>query len=185
MTAAETVDAALRGPVLVFGSLPPAGRDLDLLARPNQYAEIVSTLTAEGFLQKRTVWSRFGDCRAEVVDLVLASTLGLPAAELDALFADAIALDGFRRLFRPSPEHGLLLLARRVEARKRRVAERHLRKAERITAEDPTSWRRAYSRADAWDVTDALRMLQSGTTVDVALAPRAALECSKAPCRTV
>src|SRR2546422_8795930 len=68
---ARTVDAAAGGRVLVFGSLPPEGRDLDILARPAQRKAIAAALTREGLLTKDGArWVAFGDCTAVGVDLV-------------------------------------------------------------------------------------------------------------------
>ena len=94
------------------------------------------------------------------MDLVPASALNLPTAEMQALFAHAVPLEGLRNLLQPSPEHQLLILARRVDARGRVLAERHLGRLEQILIQDPRAWHNAYRRSATWGVRDALVLLQ-------------------------
>src|SRR5205807_2053238 len=98
---AAIVDAAAPGRALVFGSLPGAGRDLDLLVRDDDVPALGAALAEAGFRRDGDEWVRFHDCTADAVDLVPASTWRLPSAELDSLFADSRPVDGYARLVRP------------------------------------------------------------------------------------
>src|SRR5205823_12272351 len=109
---AQIVDAAAPGPVLVFGSLPGTGRDLDLLVRDEDLAALRDSLDRAGFRNRGDEWVRFADGGAAAIDLVPASAWKLPAEELDALFGNARPIDGFAHLVRPAPQHALLILAR-------------------------------------------------------------------------
>jgi thymidylate kinase len=147
--------------VLVFGSLPGAGRDLDLLVPDDALAGLREALTSEGFRNRSDEWVRFADGTAEAVDLVPASAWKLPAAELESLFADARPIDGFARLVRPAPHHALLVLARLTgthgslpEKRRRRVAA--------AVAEDTEAWQKAREHAPAWKLTSELAHLEHG-----------------------
>jgi hypothetical protein len=59
-----TVDSLIGERAVVFGSLPPAGRDLDLLLRPAAEAAPAGELPEKGFVSKRGIWARFGACTA-------------------------------------------------------------------------------------------------------------------------
>jgi thymidylate kinase len=158
---AALVDRAAEGPVLVFGSLPPTGRDLDLLARPRDEAAIAGALEREGYQRRGRSFAVFGGCTSFGVELLPVSTLRLQAAELDCLFAQARPIAGLTRLARPAPHHALLLLARRV-AWGRAVLEAKLRKrvAEAV-AERPSAWSEARAHAPAWRAERALALLES------------------------
>jgi thymidylate kinase len=155
---AQLVDALAPEPVLVFGSLPPAGRDLDLLARPSASEEIAAGLLKRGFLRREHRLARFAACSVEAVELVKAHDWGLSAAELEELYAAARPLDGFARLVRPSPCHALLLLARRLAAGGLSLEKLEARVASALD-EDPLALERARERAAAWRVTSALDAL--------------------------
>ncbi len=152
METADLVDAATPGPVLVFGSPPPAGRDLDLLVRTGEEAALAEALAREGFEQRGVEWVRFAGCSAEAVDLVPAAAWGLPAAELEALFAEATPVEGYRRIVEPSPHHQLLILARIGYRTKRRA---RLERAEAA----PGAWFEARQRAAAWGLAAELDAL--------------------------
>jgi thymidylate kinase len=160
MTLAERIDDALEGAVLVFGSLPPAARDLDLLARPDEYERLRTWLASEGFEERSGEWARFADCTVESLDLVRAAEWGVPGAELEALFAEALPIAGLERLVRPAPHHDLLMVAVRVGEAGELSAKRRAR-VERALAEDPEAWARAEGRAGAWSAREALATLRS------------------------
>ena len=92
MPLAESIDRILRAPVLVFGSLPPAGRDLDLLARSNEQEVLAAWLDREGFLERGGEWVRFRECTVESLDLVPVSAWGLLGAEASELFGEALPM---------------------------------------------------------------------------------------------
>ncbi|MFI4977947.1 MAG: dTMP kinase [Solirubrobacterales bacterium] len=155
---AATVDAAASGRVLVLGSLPPTGRDLDILARSPERDRIERALCAAGLLRKGSDFALFRTCSAYGVELFAAEQF-LPQAALDDLFAQALPLRGFRALARPAPAHALLILARLV------VDDGHLQpkrrpRLERILAEDPQAWERAREAAPSWHATRALALLE-------------------------
>ena len=158
----EIVDAAAPERVLVFGSLPPGGRDLDLLVRPEHDHAIVAALEAEGFQRQGHELARFAGCAVEPVELIDAHSWALPAPELDALYEDAIPLDGCTKVVRPAPHHALLILARRV-ARSGVLDEKRRKRLEGILAEDPGAFQRSRAHADAWAAQDALRALEDGS----------------------
>jgi thymidylate kinase len=155
---AATVDAAASGHVLVLGSLPPAGRDLDILARSPERDRIERALCAAGLLRKGSDFALFRACSAYGVELFAAEQF-LPQAALDDLFAQALPLRGFRALAQPAPAHALLILARLVVDDGCLQPKRRSR-LERILAEDPQAWQRAREAAPSWHATRALALLE-------------------------
>jgi thymidylate kinase len=163
-----TIDSALGERVIVTGSLPADGSDLDLLVTGEQAQRIPQVLAGYGFrLRGRTVppvrsaaqqWVRFEGCSALAVDLNPMRRWALPPEEEHALVAEAIPISGFRNLARPSPHHTLLILARRLATGT--VPRHRLAKLERAIKEDPLAWQRAQNRARAWRVQAALTALQ-------------------------
>lgn len=150
MSSAETIDAALTGMALVFGSVPPEGRDLDLFVRPPQQGEIVKALGDAGYLHRGIQWVRFEGCSTHAVDLVPATDWKLSPAALEDLFERAVALPGYEHLVRPAPAHALLILSRRVA---RAGGELDAKKRERVRlalAEDPDGWANAQDAAPGW-----------------------------------
>ncbi|MHB8471134.1 MAG: hypothetical protein ACYDCH_15480, partial [Gaiellaceae bacterium] len=111
MNAAGLVDAAAPGRVLVFGSLPPAARDLDLLVLPDERTAIEHGLRNAGYEQRGDEWVRFADGGAHVVELSSPSDFGIADPELERVLAEALPLDGFDRLVAPAPADDLLVLA--------------------------------------------------------------------------
>src|SRR5215208_7714998 len=89
LSLAELIDAAVDDRVLAFSPPPPEGRDLDLLVRPPEEKAVDALLSREGFLGNGWERVRFRDCTAEAVDVVPAGSLGLPADELERLYAQA------------------------------------------------------------------------------------------------
>src|SRR5437868_2581021 len=114
------VDESALDRVLVLGSLPPAGRDLDLLVREPDREALAARLEAAGFVRRGRDLALFEDCTAYAVELIPAEGW-LPAAELDDLFAQALPVDGCRKLVRPAPHHALLILERLGMNEKRRA----------------------------------------------------------------
>ncbi len=143
---AQLVDDAAAGRVLVLGSLPPAGRDLDLLAWPDDRRAVAARLEAEGFLPNGGDWVRFGGGSAYAVDLVAAESYGVPEAALRRAFEEAIPLDGLERLVRPAPHHALLILARLGVTEKRRG------RLQAALDEDPDARAKAERLAGEWGV---------------------------------
>lgn len=188
MRSAELIDAAVSERVLVFGSLPPAGRDLDLLVRSGAQANIESALAQAGFLQRGIQWVSFSG-GTDAVDLVPARDWELAAGALERLFEEAIPLDGFQNLARPSPRHALLILARRVA---RSGGELDAKKRQRLSAaleEDPDAWGHAQRAAREWSSYRAVialeRLYKTGVPTKrrvraAALAERPSISTTKA-----
>lgn len=149
MRSADLIDAAVAETVLVFGSLPPDGRDLDLLARPGAHRTISRALSENGYLNRGIQWVSFAQ-GTEAVDLVPADDWKLSPEALEELFADAQVVPGYRSLVRPSPHHALLILARRVA---RAGGELDAKKRQRVAQaleEDPDGWAHAQKAGKAW-----------------------------------
>lgn len=160
MTLARIVDGVITDRVLVFGSLPPGGRDLDLLVRSFEEQAIASLLTEQGFLRRNHQWLRFGSCTVESVDLIPASTWALPPGQVEALFAEAKDIDGFSLLVRPAPHHLLLILARRIVQGGGQLDGKRLRRVEGALHEDPAAWDQAAELAPSWGARKALALLE-------------------------
>jgi thymidylate kinase len=147
--------------VLVFGSLPPAGRDLDLLVRSPERVALEKRLGAEGFERRGGQWVRFSGCSLELVDLVAAEGWGLPNKERQLLFDEAVPLDGFSRAVRPAPHHALLILARRVAESGGEIDDKRRERIRGALGEDPAAWDRARGCAGAWSATESLDLLET------------------------
>jgi dTMP kinase len=156
---AATIDAAASGRVIVLGSLPPEGRDLDLLARSPERERIERALDAAGLVRKGSDFALFRACRAYGVELITAEEF-VPQAALDDLFTRALPLEGYSALARPAPTHALLVLARLVVDEGRLQPKRRAR-LERILAEDPQAWRHAREMASSWRAERALQLLEA------------------------
>jgi len=144
----------------VFGSLPPAGRDLDLLLRPAAEAALAAALPQEGFVSKRGIWARFRACTVEIIEAVPAASWRLPAGELSALFEQAVPLEGCRHLVRPAPHHRLLVLAVKVARERAHLDGKRRQRLEEALAEDPGAWDEAARRAPLWRADDDLAKLR-------------------------
>ena len=158
---ASLVDAAAPREVLVYGSPPGEGRDLDLLARDDDLPALREALAHTGFRNRADEWVRFAGGGAEAIDLVPASAWVLPDEELDALFAAARPIDGFTRLVRPAPHHALLILARLTGTRGP-LPDKRRRRVEAALAEKPGAFRQAQRHAGAWGLASELAHLERG-----------------------
>jgi thymidylate kinase len=141
---AHLVDDAAVGRIVVFGSLPPDCRDLDLLARAEDAEAVSARLAEAGFVQRGREWVRFADCSAYPVDLVAAEGWGLPEDDLRALFDEARPIDGLQRLVQPAPHHELLILARIG------VTPKRVRRVVAALADDPDALAKAQRAAGGW-----------------------------------
>lgn len=155
---AREIDACLHERVLVFGSPPPHGGDLDLLARDPQLSVIASWLSNEGFIRRRLTWASFNGCGVLSVDLVAAEQWGVAEDELRALFAEAQPIEGFSSLVLPAPHHQILIAARRA-ARAGTLAGSPRARVETALSDHPGAWRLAEQRAPAWNAAHAMRLL--------------------------
>lgn len=156
MDTATLIDKATPEHVLVIGSLPPKGRDLDLLVRPLAETALTSVLAAGGFHRRGHTWARFSDCEANVVELIPARSLELQPEQLDQLYAQARPIEDLTSVVGPAPHHRLLLTARRV------AAEATLRSKQRALAAeaDEATWREACELAPAWGWAEELAELR-------------------------
>jgi thymidylate kinase len=176
MNAAEFIDAAVAARVLVYGSLPPEGRDLDLLVREPERIAIDACLAEAGFSRQGNEWARFASCSVEAVETASAASLDLPPDELAALFDEALEIDGLRKVVRPCPHHDLLILARRVSRGSGMLDLKRRARLEQTLAEDPDAWKRARERAGGWRSRVALDALEEvwRTGIPIPAAQRAA-----------
>ncbi len=160
LESARIVDGAARGRVLVHGSPPGEGRDLDLLVRPDSEAPVGAALEAQGFRRvgHRFVRFRCGTC--EQVELFPADWWDLPEADERALFEEAIPLLGFEHLVRPCPADTLLILGRRVVEGVGRLDEKRRGYVDWAVATDPKAWDHAAERAAGWRGGRSLELLE-------------------------
>ena len=168
---AQLVDGWLDAPALVSGSLPPHGRDLDVVVRPEQEQQLAERLRADGFLAHGGEWVRFRGCGAEALDLIPVADWELPDDEAEALFADARPIDGYAWLGRPAPHHVLLMLSRRLIQSDGRLDEKRRARAGAALEADPGGWDAAAARAARWGLTGGLaglrRAYEHGETLGV------------------
>ena len=182
-TQAALLDAHGRGTLLVVGSEPPDGRDLDLLIPDAGLGETERRLAGAGFERHGHEWARFEGPRVELVELTPASSWGLPGAVLEALLTDAEPIEPYARLRRPAPADGLLVLARRRLGVHGPLADKHRRRIAALEAADPAAWETAAARSADWNVSRALAVLRAASrsgTAPAALRARAAAEAARA-----
>jgi thymidylate kinase len=169
MSAAEVVDGAVTGRVLVFGSLPPGGRDLDLVVRQEELGQLEIALPAAGFRRKGNQWARFGDGETDAIETIPAGDWDLPSGEIDALFARALSLDGFANLVRPTPADSLVILARRFARSGGELDHKKRSRVKQALNEDADAWANAQAIARSWGsyraVTALERSYKSGVPV--------------------
>ncbi|MGI8901488.1 MAG: hypothetical protein ACR2HA_11300 [Nocardioides sp.] len=170
---AEAVDAALSGPVLVIGSPPPGGRDLDLLAQPDDYKAISSWLGEAGFVRWRHTWARFDEPGVYGVELCSTARWRTSRGDASSLFADAEPIAGFRHLRSPSPATVLLLAARGSVTRRGRITEKVRRRVDEALERDPGAWRVAEERARDLGLMSAVRLLRESYQTSGQLSPSA------------
>jgi thymidylate kinase len=155
----ELVDSLVSDRALIFGSLPPHGRDLDLLVTPEDAAAVAAGLSEQGFLNLAGTLARFRDCTVDVVDLVRLDSWEIPDNERIRLLAEARPMEGTTRLAVPAPHHALLILARRL-ARGGALNQKRLARIEATVAEDPQAFDKARERANGWGVSASLAVLE-------------------------
>ncbi len=159
-TVAALVDAVAGGPLLVIGSLPPHGRDLDLAATPEDEGSLRGALADAGFVRHGDQHVRFTGGSAQVVEVSVVEDWGLAPSEVEQVRASALPLPGASRLVRPAPHHAVLLLAEQTAASGRLTRGRRERLAGAL-AQDPAAWDRAATAARAWRCRGALRVLRT------------------------
>ncbi|HYI46241.1 MAG TPA: hypothetical protein VE174_12360 [Actinomycetota bacterium] len=161
MELARTIDSLCASQVLVFGSLPPHGRDLDLLTQTGAEAHsLKARLSEQGFTARGSSLARFTNPSIEGVDVVEAAGWGLPSDELRALFAESLPIDDLTRLVRPSPQHSLLILARRFARSGASLPDKHRDRIAVAVQDDPDAWDKAAKRAPSWGAKRSLALLR-------------------------
>jgi thymidylate kinase len=156
---AVVVDGALQRPALVVGSLPPAGRDLDLLVPTAHEQAVRAALTAAGCARRRRVHARLRPGSVDSVDVITPRDWGLVDAELAAAIDAGTPVPGYRSLVAPPPDVALLLLARRLAAAGA-LAPRHRERLTELLRSTPDLFDQARDRAPRWHVTTALAALE-------------------------
>jgi thymidylate kinase len=156
---ANAVDAAAGQPVLVIGSTPPDGRDLDLVARRADHDAIAQQLTEIGHVQRRSSWVRLDPAGVSAVELFAADSLRLPG-DTEELFRGALPLPGYAKLVRPAPAVVLLLTARGLIVRRGVLTDKARRRVQRAISEDDEAWRHAAHAAPKLGLSGALTVLR-------------------------
>jgi thymidylate kinase len=158
---ATALDAKLSEQVLVVGSPPPGGRDLDLLARSDAHADIAEWLSDAGFLRARKTWAKFDGDSTYAVDLSPAEAWRSPTYDPTRLFRDAEPLPGYRHLMRPGPATMLLLAARGLVGRRGRLTDKSRARVTAALQRDPSAWVAAEQEALALGLVGAVRLLRT------------------------
>jgi len=137
---ADLVDRLLQRPALIVGSLPPYGRDLDVLVDDLDAEPLARGLRSAGFTGFGGVWQRGTgyDGRTQEVDVTTATEWDLPAEELHWLRDGAGVLPPWGRLRQPALAAVLLLLARR-DLGERPLVPRHAARCMRRRRPAPSS----------------------------------------------
>ncbi|MFN2593514.1 MAG: hypothetical protein ABR579_01340 [Actinomycetota bacterium] len=159
MNLAEIVDNALNDRAIVFGSLPPGGRDLDLLVRDHSHRAVMSALEKRGAIGVDEQWALFTGCKVQSVDVVPASDWQVTPGALAALFEDSLPLPHFNHIRQPAPRHVLLILARRRAFDNGPLPEKHRARIEQALSGDHAGWASARSEAQSWRAVTALECL--------------------------
>ena len=160
MEITNVLDSVIERAVLVFGSVPPKARDLDLLARQPEKAAIEDRLREMGFERSGAAWAKFENGTAQGVDVVSSEEWGLLPTEAHALFEESIPLDGCKNLSRPGPHHAALILARRF-VRSGQLDEKRRKRLDIALGEEPRLWERAMHRAPLWGAHHAVLLLRN------------------------
>lgn len=164
----ELIDEVAPATVLVSGSPPGAGGDLDLLLRPEDRETVADGLDQAGFLSRDRMWARFHDQDVDAVELFTTHDFRLPPEESERLFSSARPVRAGGRVSLPAPAETLLLLATRYGEQPGDLAPRHRERIDGVLAEEHDAWAQAESRAEAWHVAAALRALRSSYAYGVA-----------------
>jgi len=166
------IDLIIQHRILIFGSLPPHGRDLDLLVHPADDAKVQTKLRESGFVRCGNEWALFRGCSGCVVHLVRADTWNLPQSELQALLAEGSPVNGLSNVIEPSPHHSLLILARKLNGRRKPLEPKHRQRIEAALAKNPEAWKVASERAKNWSAETTLAHLKALNQDDRRLHPQ-------------
>lgn len=155
----QSVDTIATGPVLITGSLPPLGRDLDLLMDRSQKRSLSRRLDEMGFFKRGHTWVRFTGCDVDAIELFTSNDWGLPSAEAAALIAESHSFLAFKHVRLPAPHHLMLILALRTRWGGR-FETRHRDRMRDALRRNPEAWERAAEHARAWGVPSELKDLK-------------------------
>lgn len=170
---AAAIDAVATRPVLVEGSPPPDGRDLDLIAEPDDVAAIIGRLHDAGFVRWGHSWARFGEPGAYGVELSSTERWRTSEADASALFMGAEPVPGYRNLVTPSPATVLLLAARGNVTRRGALTAKARRRVDGALARQPDAWEMAGKLAGPLGLAGALDLLHRAHDADSPLRPAA------------
>ena len=157
---ALAIDDLVEHPVLVVGSPPPDGRDLDLLATPSDVTRIEDWLHDHGFRQWGHTWARLSGPAPYAVELSSLERWSTRGCDGTSLLEGAAPLPGHRRLVRPSPATTLLLAARGTVSRRGRLHAKTRRRVDEALRRDPHAWEAAAVLARPLGMAGALRLLR-------------------------
>lgn len=158
MVAALELDSTIEFQAVVYGSLPPGGRDLDLLLADGDFEKLETTLEGIGYHRRSIGWVRARSRDLDIVDPARLTEMGLGPEASARLVAQSLAIPRLRNLRRPAPHHALLLAARRA-ARNGKVAPKLRSRMIEALREDPSAGELARSEAKLWAVEEALEVL--------------------------
>ena len=170
---AAALDEVVGGPVLVVGSPPPGGRDLDVVAGPEDLARVEVWLDRAGYRPWRHTWVLFDDDGGYAVELASTDRWRTQVDDASSLFAGAEPLPGMRHLRTPDPATWLLLAARGTVRRRGRVTDKVRRRVARALDDDPGAWQTAAARAEGPGMVGALDLLSQACGAELPLSQRA------------
>lgn len=155
----DDLDRWATEPAVIYGSLPPDARDIDVVTSPAHVGHLGTALSEAGFVRRGDRYAYFDGNDGVVVDLRPASAMGLGPDAAGRLLADAVPIGEREHLRRPAPHHAILLLALRA-GREGRLDDRRRERLEEAEAEDPCAWEKARSEAGVWGAGDDLEFLR-------------------------
>ena len=154
---AEIVDSLLRQRAVVFGSLPPRGRDLDLLLPGAEVKDLGMRLADAGFHRRGGTWALFAHCSAYGVDVHDVSRWAPTQRAASDLFQQAVPIAGYTHLVAPAEHHRILILGLRhhrgmpLTEHKRAI----------LHGFDDDTWQRAEQESGEWGLTSHLHTVRA------------------------
>jgi thymidylate kinase len=159
MKAADIVDRHAGEPVVIYGTPPPHGRDLDVVASPAAVNRLHAALRADAYEASGKTWVKFVDGGVQIVDITSTSAWGLSSAAEADLLSRCVPLSGCRFVCRPAPAHRLLIEARRYALSSGALSDKSRARIEEAVRENPYAWGEAEKIAAEWGVAQALLCL--------------------------
>lgn len=174
---ARLVEQYAEEKVVVYGTPPPLGRDLDVVASDAVVRRLAQALRDNRYASSNKTWVKFTGSAVQAVDLTAASAWGLSPDAQRQLFGAAIPLPGSQHLCRPAPAHLLLIEARRLVLSDGVLTPRSRDRVAVVSAEHLAAWDEADLVADQWGARSALACLRremAGETVEPRIVRQAA-----------